>query len=589
MIVSIHIKSETSEQIVPIKLSKKLSSTKNKIVDYHRTSKQLLDLPDVRGVIIPESIDDLYQKNDYDPILLIQHIRLLQDPSIARLPIFIPDDYYLSLDSNSPIFDQEVELLSDCSNQYELISEDHHEKSIKMIKDEHNLPKHDLANLWGPYRILNQLNELGLAAIERKDLECVEDDISEQFFLKKLLYFSKVAKNWQNPLPDKIAIFKRILDPLRSMNLKVVIIDDEVSSGWGKAYRAIFNFKGVVSLYPEPENHRGGSKPHKREEIFTNFYSDLDNLKYKLKKADLILLDLRLHEKATHDSTEILNIENTSGIKVLQKIKNILPQVPIIMCTASNKSWSYEATINLGADGFWCKESPDFGTSPDYSYFNTLDLIKTIHDVTTWSKKIRPIYEALLELFDSVKEQNISVANSIKKKAQIIYSLLYYNRNQFVEQQFGRSGLQMAFLTLFSLVNEILALSKKEKEDEIYLEYGSHSFKFCEVDVFSGKKTYDLSLDVQDTLPNEYFRRSTSSSFFQEKIFIYFFIQSVDFDISIIEYKRLSKIRNNLDVIHLNPTGNESAVGTNKLTLNDLYSLLKMYYSLIAQKESKFK
>jgi|SaaInlLV_10m_DNA_2_1039722.scaffolds.fasta_scaffold06560_2 DNA-binding NarL/FixJ family response regulator len=582
MIVSIHIKNETSEQLVPIKLSN-LSSEKFKVVDYHQTSKQLLDLPNVRGVIIPGSIDDLYQKNDYDPVLLIQHIRLLQDSSIARLPIFIPDDYYLSLDSNSPIFDQEVELLSDCSNQYELISEDHHEKSIKMIKDEHNLPKHDLANKWGPYRVLNQMNEFGLASIEREDLEFVEDKLSEQFFLKKLLYLSKVAKNWQNPLPAKIAMFKRILDPIRSMNLKIVIIDDEVSSGWGKAYGAIFNFKGVVSLYPEPEK-QDVSDPQRREEIFTNFYSDLDNIKDKLKKADLILLDLRLHEKAVHDSTEIMNIENTSGIKVLKKIKNILPQVPVIMCTASNKSWSYEATINLGADGFWCKESPDFGTSPDYSFFNTLDLIKTIHDVTAWSKKIRPIFEALLELFDSVKMQNLAAANSIKRKAQIIYSLLYYNRSQFVEQQFGRSGLQMAFLTLFSLVNEILTLSKKEREDDIYVEYGSHSYKFCEVESINGMMRFDLSQDATDTLPYYITRYGTNSKFFPEKNFIYFFMLKVDFNVNIDEYKRLSKIRNNLDVIHKH-TEDELATSTNKLILDDLYSLLKIYYSLFTQKE----
>ena len=57
------------------------------------------------------------------------------------------------------------------------------------------------------------------------------------------------------------------------------------------------------------------------------------------------------------------------------------------------------------------------------------------------------------------------------------------------------------------------------------------------------------------------------------------------FDVSIDEYRRLSIIRNNLDVIHLKPTDERSASSAIKLKLEDLYSLFNIYYVLIAQKE----
>ena len=67
---------------------------------------------------------------------------------------------------------------------------------------------------------------------------------------------------------------------------------------------------------------------------------------------DLIILDLRLREDSRHDASDILEVESLSGMQILKDIKASNPTVPVIISTASNKSWSVRSAMNNGADGF---------------------------------------------------------------------------------------------------------------------------------------------------------------------------------------------------------------------------------------------
>ena len=201
--------------------------------------------------------------------------------------------------------------------------------------------------------------------------------------------------------------------------------------------------------------------------MFTNSVVDCfdqNKKEFDAKKSsnyDLIILDLRLEETPVHDNTEIFGIEGMSGIQLLKKIKSVDPSIPVIMCTASNKSWSYDAAMNAGADGFWTKESPDFGMSIDYRFNNTLDLLNTIANVLKWSTDIRPLYKAMKKIYKSVNDIDPSIGKSISEKTKIIFSQLHHQKSKLIEDSQGRSGIVTAYLAICSLLNDTICFFRK--------------------------------------------------------------------------------------------------------------------------------
>ncbi|MBK7970970.1 MAG: response regulator [Bacteroidetes bacterium] len=85
------------------------------------------------------------------------------------------------------------------------------------------------------------------------------------------------------------------------------------------------------------------------------FFDDVVNDQIQSHKPHLILLDLRLqNEKGVRIDAEML-----SGGVLLANIRKQYPGLPVLMTTASNKSWSYEELQRLGCDAFWTKEGID--------------------------------------------------------------------------------------------------------------------------------------------------------------------------------------------------------------------------------------
>ncbi len=66
---------------------------------------------------------------------------------------------------------------------------------------------------------------------------------------------------------------------------------------------------------------------------------------------DVVLLDLRLDPAA--DARR--SISEVSGIRLLRRIREAIPPVPVLMLTASEKAVSYTECISCGASGYWIK------------------------------------------------------------------------------------------------------------------------------------------------------------------------------------------------------------------------------------------
>jgi len=580
MIVSFHNEAKNTDQVLPIIFDDSVSG-KFKVPLYYKTCKQLLDLGDITGIIIPDSIDDKYPKNDYSPIELIKHLRLLDNLQIAKLPIFVPGLSDANMDQLNValligIEDKEYETGANCLTDKELNT------IVTSIDDD--IVTHDITNKWAPYRLAQQLDKLGVSKIQPDSISELKENLLERYFFKKLIRKEKQVRE-ESLNNEKTIIdvneenqFKTKLKQISKQNLKVAIIDDDIESGWEIGYSSLFGKKNIKFLYPRLTKEESDN-PEIREEKFKSFLSNIKSNNISLKKYDLIILDLRLYEKSSQDSSDILDIENISGIKILNTIKNHTPDMPVIMCTASNKSWSYDTAINMGAEGFWNKESPQYGMSLKYQFYNSYDLIETISKVVKWSSNIRPIYNAMDELASNIELENTPVAWSIRKKMDIVFSQLHITKSKFIENKFGQSSLVTAYLSICSIVNDVISFKRKQNGNLFMVDIDGTEEEFCTyVKDNNNRETYELTQSTIDCLKNNKYTPSLKSHLFPEKALINFLLEKSGFGNLRSKYGYLTKMRNNLDLIHSKPIIDTIDMMTDELELKHLYEMLNIFY-----------
>ncbi|MBK8626364.1 MAG: hypothetical protein IPN86_12620 [Saprospiraceae bacterium] len=174
----------------------------------------------------------------------------------------------------------------------------------------------------------------------------------------------------------------------------------------------------------------------------------------KFDQYDLIYLDLYL-EKGKVDSTIALS--------ALKFIKGNYPHIPVIIFTASDKAWNLDEVLEKGADAMYVKESPLYYRNEDYSLRNYKDFTTTIKYVHEKYKVLRPYWKAVQEIladntFLNIRESGISkFKERIKERLEMFYGLLKrgLEQTEFNELRFHFSDHELAFVTLWSILNEI--------------------------------------------------------------------------------------------------------------------------------------
>lgn len=173
---------------------------------------------------------------------------------------------------------------------------------------------------------------------------------------------------------------------LQEKSPKIIYIDDQADEGWSNIFQQIVYNKEEENLFKVIQSEM-------EVNIDTDyFYATVSPLIEK-HNPDLILLDLRLHK----ESGIRLEVENLTGAILLKEIKRHYPGLPVLMTTASNKSWSYEELLRIGCDAFWTKEGVDTGMTEldsirNYLRFAELCLVLIGDD-----------YCCLKEYFENVK------------------------------------------------------------------------------------------------------------------------------------------------------------------------------------------
>lgn len=174
----------------------------------------------------------------------------------------------------------------------------------------------------------------------------------------------------------------------------------------------------------------------------------------KFDRYDLIYLDLYLEKGKT---------DTTSSISTLKFIKKNFPHIPVIIFTASEKAWNLDEVLEKGADGMYIKESPLYYRNDEYSVQNFNDFKFVIKYVHAKYKILSPYWKAIQEILTDNVFLNIhEIGNSkfkerIKERLEMFFGLLKrgLEQTEYNELRFHFSDYELAFVTLWSILNEI--------------------------------------------------------------------------------------------------------------------------------------
>lgn len=213
--------------------------------------------------------------------------------------------------------------------------------------------RHTLANIYGLWFMFNIHNkffkseELGLILTS----EFIRNFDPFQLYIASYLIKTKSTEETSN---KSVYLISTLKQNIRKKNPRILYIDDKAGIGWGAFLEKVI-YGNVGS-----DNKFQIDVPAKT--IFDgqqSFESYFTSIKHKIlnngKFIDCLLLDLRLAD----ETGDIDDLDNLSGIRLLKRIHQSFPSLPVIMFTASNKARSVKKTIECGAEGLWTKPGLD--------------------------------------------------------------------------------------------------------------------------------------------------------------------------------------------------------------------------------------
>jgi DNA-binding NarL/FixJ family response regulator len=402
-------------------------------------------------------------------IRLAVYLRLLPDENwISKAPIIICSD-----NLPNPFYDKELANIKDIQNFFNIpgvfyksffalfgkgendegnidygingflktINKDFDIKGITINSENLVHDRHSITNYWGAVKLALNAG-YGI------------DEINYSF--PPTLYFNYLLKKYSikiDPSKDKTN-FSSLLK-----KGKVLLVDDNSDKGWKSVLEKIFGENSIDS-----KSFMIGVV---KKDLKGKWKIDSD-----LNKYDLIFLDLYMPEFQGQKP----NLEN--GKLLLELIKESYPQIPVIVFTASNKSWTRETVQNLGADGMYVKESPEYAGDQNYSKENFINFEKLVRETLEKYNVLRPFWEAIQiilkdQTFLSLPETGSSAFKPrIEERLKMFYGLLKrgFEQTDFNKSQFHFSDYELAFMTLWSVLNEISEANFTKSQPNITIQ-----------------------------------------------------------------------------------------------------------------------
>ncbi|TKI69031.1 response regulator [Sulfurimonas crateris] len=306
---------------------------------------------------------------------------------------------------------------------------------------------HGIANKWSIYRWANFLGAKSEAIDKNKD------EIENQLYFK---YLKALHKHQDNKLKDIIKSTKEG---------KVLLIDDE----WDKGWKDILS-QTLTKEYLEFSAFEYDFKDKSNFNLIVQL--NYKELKEQVAQSDVVILDLRLIEQ-DHEND---NIENYSGVKILQKIHEINAGIQVIMLTATSKSTILEKLYEKKILGYVKKEHPEDKSIDTIENINKFVSLVDKGLERKYLKEVYIIQKRLLNILsDDIFEQY-----ELQKELYEFYWLRLKNESKYIFDIMDsdtENKFAYAMLSIASSLESILSIFLKERQyDNIFWdkeEYGS--------------------------------------------------------------------------------------------------------------------
>ena len=220
---------------------------------------------------------------------------------------------------------------------------------------------------------------------------------------------------------------------------KIILIDDQSSNGWADIFQYM--------IYGNKNKNFVSIEPEKGLQSIEKYYNEVISEYIKINKPHIILLDLRLKKEKSNS----MNIDELSGVIVLNCIRQDYPGIPVIMTTASNKSLVYEEIQRLGADAYWTKEGLESIMNEEDSFRNYLRILEIIERATSfnfdfvrwYSEKIKEIENSnILYCWEEIQTKPGSI-NKVDKATvvNILFDGLHLLRNYLMNVELKKVNI----------------------------------------------------------------------------------------------------------------------------------------------------
>jgi len=312
---------------------------------------------------------------------------------------------------------------------------------IKINPPKDYLSHHSIANEWSIYRWAKFLKVDDNKVIR-----------SNKAKIENMLYFKYLKAKYKQTDTGNA------LDVMQPTNKgKVLLIDDEWNKGWSDILKKALQKDGL-----EFQTFEFDFKDKSQSSLIVQL--DHKELKSFVENADVIILDLRLLQN-DHETDDI---DNYTGIKLLQKIHEINAGIQVIMLTATSKSIILEKLYEKKILGYIKKEHPD-----DMS-INTIENINkliSLVDKGLEKKYLKTIFNTK-ENLSRVLSTNIIQQYGLQEELYKLYLLKLRNESEYVFDIVDSdtyNKFAYAMLSISSSLETVLSIFLKERQyDNIF-------------------------------------------------------------------------------------------------------------------------
>ncbi|WP_341228435.1 hypothetical protein [uncultured Arcticibacterium sp.] len=228
---------------------------------------------------------------------------------------------------------------------------------------------------------------------------------------------------------------------------KALLIDDNSDSGWSEILGYIIKNKIV----------RIGQKT--TLDVIKTFDEAMKFERFA--DYDVVFLDLRLLKEEDR-ANEVNDLSDLTGTKILRKIKDINSGIQVVIFTASNKVWNIEKLLELGANGYYIKESPEYTQNDTFSKENYDELLITIKKSLSlkFLRRVAKIHKKCLQFILNDRSHRFVEYQNFYDRTKASFEIAEQLLNKVtIDEKY----LNLAFLTYFQIVEDYVSQEENFK------------------------------------------------------------------------------------------------------------------------------